>query len=333
MTFYIDTFKYPWLYVKENTQETWINLRMFETSMSLGPFSIPKLVVSKGALQVINGFSFEHNKFHAEGTCKMVDGVKKHALVHCVQRVVYNMENFAACANEVIFQSLLSEHKGICKLYRTYLYPQVDRIYFTVAFLAERLQGDLSDFKGTDLELHLLILQVAKAIEFVHGKRVILCDFKFENVLVSRSEDGLIARLCDFYGAFIEGTVPPKYAYTYDYASPELLRNKSEITRATDVFAFTVSLLKKVEDLEEPATSLKIIYNDRHTFNCAYRATLEVIRHCTNFKSIYKNIVRVALDPNPVTRPSIQWIRQELERFPVPAAATSRFKEITSELG
>jgi serine/threonine protein kinase len=191
----------------------------------------------------------------------------------------------------------------------------------------------LYDFKGTNLELHLLILEVVKAIEFIHSKGVILCDFKFENVLVSKSKNGLSVRITDLYGAFIEGTVPPKYVYTYDYAPPETLRNKSEITRAADVFAFTVSLAKKVEDMEEPATSLKIIYNDTHTFNCVYPAALEVIRHRTNFKSIYINIFRAALDPNPVTRPTIQWIRQELERFPVPAAAPSRSKEVNSELG
>ncbi|XP_065562821.1 serine/threonine-protein kinase D1-like isoform X2 [Artemia franciscana] len=130
--------------------------------------------------------------------------------------------------NEVSILQNLS-HPGVVNLERMFETPE--RIFVVM----EKLKGDmlemiLSSEKGrlSERTTKFLITQILVALRHLHGKNIVHCDLKPENVLLSSNSEFPQVKLCDFGFARIIGEKSFRRSVvgTPAYLAPEVLRNK-----------------------------------------------------------------------------------------------------------
>jgi serine/threonine protein kinase len=157
-----------------------------------------------------------------------------------------------------------------------------------------------------------LAYQTLQAIEFIHENGVIHCDMKPENLLFS--VHGRV-QLCDF-GSAVDLTVPTKQRApeswrtamprgTSEYASPELLRGREDVTVETDLWSFGCVLFALLERGKSPfhASSDSLAVEKIATFDVA---TSEIISS-SRLPPAWKELVSVLLQRDPRHR----WVDTE----------------------
>jgi serine/threonine protein kinase len=77
--------------------------------------------------------------------------------------------------------------------------------------------------------------QIAEALSFIHSKGVIHCDLRSPNILVTDTDDIVLA---DFASALMDGTRVSKVSNKARYRLPEYDQPDHRITVQEDLFAF-----------------------------------------------------------------------------------------------
>ena len=118
-------------------------------------------------------------------------------------------------------------------------------------------QGTLGDFERR----MNIALQVARAVDFIHGKKIVHRDIKPENIHIS--PDGK-AKLMDFGIAKSEGSAVTRAGTTLGtpyYMSPEQVLGHT-LTRQSDVYSFGVLLFEILTGVKPiQGTTLEIIFH------------------------------------------------------------------------
>jgi WD40 repeat protein/serine/threonine protein kinase len=167
-----------------------------------------------------------------------------------------DIENFVAEAKRWVSLGL---HPNVCSCYYVRVLDGVPRLfaeYVRGGSLRESID-DGSLYAGDEDVINARILrissQMARGLEYAHGRGVLHCDVKPANVLLEGGTDG-IAKITDFgisesLAVVLEGTArgvgdlatPGGGGLTPAYASPEQKRRQPLSTRS-DVYSFAVSV-------------------------------------------------------------------------------------------
>lgn len=125
--------------------------------------------------------------------------------------------------SEIEIQVALSAHKNILRLYGFFLDKK--RIYLilelaTGGMLHEHLgkQGRFSEPQAAKY-----VVQIARALQFAHGKKVIHRDLKPENLLL---DDKGVIKLADFGWSASGGGRRRTVCGTLDFLAPEIIQNR-----------------------------------------------------------------------------------------------------------
>ncbi len=168
---------------------------------------------------------------------------KKYAIKHV--DLSQKKEKYILNSRREIYQLSKLKHKNIIEMVE---YADENKHSFIVLELAK--DGDLEDYlqknpQLTELDKLHIVHQIAAGIKFFHGKGVIHRDLKPQNIFL----DGKTVKIGDFGLARDlgnkQGVKPDTTRFcTVNYAAPELIRNKKEQTKSTDVWAFSAIMYK-----------------------------------------------------------------------------------------
>jgi len=116
--------------------------------------------------------------------------------------------------------------------------------------------GTLRDYITVDplpgiVEKLEVMFGMLKGIVFVHGKNIIHCDLKLENMLVDCSSNAPVSKLCNFGSSLKlqrsdEVKFSPDQKVTNYYVSPETARN--EFSKRSDIFTLGMIFQEVVAD-------------------------------------------------------------------------------------
>jgi serine/threonine protein kinase len=184
-----------------------------------------------------------------------------------------------------------------------------------------------------------LAYQTLQAIEYIHKNEVIHCDIKPDNLLLS--VQGRV-QLCDF-GSAVDlalrtanqdtpepwRTAVPRG--TSEYASPELLRGREDLTVETDLWSFGCVLFALFCSGRSPfyASSDALAVEKIVTFNIA---TSDILSS-SHLPPVWKNLISVLLQQDPPRR----WIDTTCASWaspsglgvaPRPTALSDRYRSI-----
>ncbi|KDN36078.1 hypothetical protein RSAG8_11100, partial [Rhizoctonia solani AG-8 WAC10335] len=108
--------------------------------------------------------------------------------------------------------------------------------------------GSVTEYvkKHPNPDYHGLCTQLSSAIDYLHGNGLIHGDIKGDNVLVS--DEGII-KVTDFGVSIaaqlrVEFTYTAKYRGTERWQAPEILRQKTDSTKASDVYALGMTMVE-----------------------------------------------------------------------------------------
>ncbi|MBI5369004.1 MAG: serine/threonine protein kinase, partial [Planctomycetes bacterium] len=95
-------------------------------------------------------------------------------------------------------------------------------------------------------DLYAAIVQVCRALEYIHSRGILHCDIKPINLACTRTAQGLTPKLMDFHlsrekKAFLSGSVQG----TLNYMSPEVI-NQGMVDKRADLYSFGVVLYEAV---------------------------------------------------------------------------------------
>ena len=115
--------------------------------------------------------------------------------------------------------------------------------YFVMELYRARLRDAVTGGNLTSKERATIVLEVADALAYAHGKGVIHRDVKPDNILL---DVNLRAKLTDFDLVLVEGTFGASGTGamgSLGYSAPELLRSGKKATAASDVYSLAATTL------------------------------------------------------------------------------------------
>jgi len=148
-------------------------------------------------------------------------------------------ESLATFAHECEAMGRLGDHPHIAKVHASGV-DEEDRPYIVMAHYAG---GSLADRITTHGPLDLadtlrIGIKICDALHLAHARRVIHCDVKPNNILLSRYDEPVLS---DFGVAVLGRSSGTSTAVTPGYAPPELLRG-DRATPASDVYSLCATL-------------------------------------------------------------------------------------------
>ncbi|CAE6479569.1 unnamed protein product [Rhizoctonia solani] len=122
-------------------------------------------------------------------------------------------------------------------------------MYYCIAMISPWIEnGSVTEYvkKHPNPDYHGLCTQLSSAIDYLHGNGLIHGDIKGDNVLVSNK--GII-KVTDFGVSIaaqlrVEFTYTAKYRGTERWQAPEILRQKTDSTKASDVYALGMTMVE-----------------------------------------------------------------------------------------
>lgn len=149
-------------------------------------------------------------------------------------------ENFRA-----EFRSIIGVvHPNIPQVYDFgVLPPPESSLFFTSEFVEGKALDQLTD-KWSPPQLHAVLVQVCRALAFLHSRGMLHRDLKPENVLGMMNEYGEIEqlKLVDF-GLATKGSQETETGGTIDYMAPEIIGGKPA-SAASDIYALGMMLYR-----------------------------------------------------------------------------------------
>ncbi|TNF26775.1 MAG: serine/threonine protein kinase, partial [Deltaproteobacteria bacterium] len=170
-----------------------------------------------------------------------------------------------------------------------------------VAYTQELVDGvDLwRALRGADLdERERVFEQVLRALAYLHALDVAHLDLKPENVLVSRGDDGPLARVLDFGIARRIGDEVTSVRGSYSYVAPERLAGRGFDQRA-DLYALGVMMAEVAIGQPPPPEALRGELTDAR----ARRGWLET----HGVPGPWLEVVTALLAADPAERPNNAW--------------------------
>lgn len=171
----------------------------------------------------------------------------KHNSVKCALKVV--KESSTHCNREEKTVKMLMREKpnNIVPVYACERLSTTNELHIYMLYVPKTLRMILVQLKESDLHMkhnvhRVVFAQLARALEFIHGRGVAHRDLKPENVLVHQGH--LKVYLCDFGSAKRIESEPARrppgetYMCTRFYRAPELIINRNQYGVGVDVWAF-----------------------------------------------------------------------------------------------
>lgn len=157
--------------------------------------------------------------------------------------------------HEVMILSQLGEHKNIVKHYGLLsdnsgisglileLYPQSMAAYVATATPAD----DNSPFVGLQLWLNWTV-QLCQALSFLQANKIVHCDLKTDNILLSESNTAVIADFSSSHTTDELATTDSAHlsttAFSFEFSAPELLANPDLVPNfSTDLYSLGLIML------------------------------------------------------------------------------------------
>lgn len=160
--------------------------------------------------------------------------------------------------DEVLHARKIS-HRNICRIFDLHIDPKrKDALAFTMELLdGETLRAGMDRDGQLSTKAALpLVKQMAEGLDALHAEGIVHCDFKPENVIIVKTEDGSeCVKITDFG---ISRKVTPEdsglyseHPGTLDYMAPEVEKGKKP-TPAADLFAFGVVMHEMLTGVRRP---------------------------------------------------------------------------------
>lgn len=176
-------------------------------------------------------------------------------------------------------------------------------------------KGDLCEYVFGDYPPNIthtmyLACDVVTGLQWLHQYKIIHCDIKLENILIS---ENMTAKIADFGSSIsIENPEPVnRLKGTYGYQAPELLRANIEnrylpYSSKSDLYAFGIMLVEMI-NLESAYDDMARKKVDKLTLN---NKRPKIADDCPQDLKLV--IQSIWLD-NPIARPETKVVRKELE--------------------
>ncbi len=148
--------------------------------------------------------------------------------------------------NEARLASRL-HHKNIVQVYE--VYQCEDRPYIAMEFIDGTSLRHLMTDAYSIYEAVKILIDVAEALEYAHGKSILHRDLKPDNILVAEDKSVKVADwgLSKAIGTVSRLTRPGMVLGTPDYMSPEQIKSQSQaLTNKSDLYSFGVILYEAI---------------------------------------------------------------------------------------
>ena len=207
------------------------------------------------------------------------------------------------------------DHENIIKSYGISEYGE--REYMILEYMNK---GDLKQFlKENQCTIHEImhcILQLAKAVEYLHSQDIIHTDIAARNCLLSQKkitedttddkEKLLTLKLSDFGKCVHNMQQPSSPRYALKWASPEVI-NSGALSKSSDVWAFGITLYEILTQGEQLFPQQERAEIER---NIKKGCMPELPEDCPK---ILRKIIHQCLQPNPENRPTMKSIVRKLK--------------------
>ena len=210
---------------------------------------------------------------------------------------------------DIIFFLKKINHPNIVKVYD--YFRTVDCFYFILEYIPN---GNLKSFllnnrkTLTENELKKIMLELSRAVLFLHSVGIIHRDLKPENVLIFKNDNGKIeVKLIDFGFSRILGKLDKlNEAYgTFSYASPEIL-NKKPYNFKTDIWSLGVIFYLVLFGIHPFGENEKNLKDINHNILIAKYKIPD------NVDNKMKSLIEKCLNIEPKKRPKIEDVVKNL---------------------
>lgn len=167
-------------------------------------------------------------------------------------RVDPTSENTEALAREFELLTRL-RHPNLIEVYDYAVSPEC---FFSMEYVEGR---DLRATPLDDTELAEVMVQICRALEYIHSRGLVHLDIKPSNALVMRQSGGLAVKLMDFGVSTFSNNTRLR-GYTVGYVAPEVLEGRDFDGRA-DLFALgmTIGLVRRDRMVNDDDTATQPI--------------------------------------------------------------------------
>jgi serine/threonine protein kinase len=203
-----------------------------------------------------------------------------------------NVKNEIEILKEIHHENVV----GLLRGFETFRQIHLVMEYVSGCSLEEFLRGRAGS-KVSEPEAKIIIKQLARALQYLHGKGIAHRDIKLENVLL---EDNSVIKLIDFGFAVKKEEQKNQtdvFCGTPHYMAPEITTKQKHEPMPTDIWAVGVLLYRLIDgDFPFKASS------DRELFNKISQCKYEIP---SSWSLPLSDLLTSILNPNPLFRPSI----------------------------
>ncbi|KAJ4969533.1 hypothetical protein NE237_016234 [Protea cynaroides] len=216
---------------------------------------------------------------------KRIDGCM-YAVKHSIRQLHQDTERRQALM-EVQALAALGFHENVVGYYTSWF--ENEQLYIQMELCDHSLSIRESSPLFTEGDFLVALHQIAKALQFIHGRGIAHLDVKPENIYVKNG----VYKLGDFGCAtLIDGCLPVEEGDAR-YMPPEILNDKYEHLDKVDIFSLGATFYELVKGTPLPGSGPQFL-------NLREGKIPLLPGHSMQFQ----NLLKVMVDPDPVRRPS-----------------------------